>query len=122
MCRLRFHTDHRMDGRERLEELTLSIEANPTLHVVVKSEAELTEGSTKQLRADTAQFRARSSGGRRAPVRIRATFELPHHMARQVEPKRLAAAGIGHLVFNLVGPNRIAANRARQAAALSAPY
>jgi putative ABC transport system permease protein len=41
----------RLESPERLTELTNSIKANPTLHVVVKSEAELTEESTKQLNA-----------------------------------------------------------------------
>jgi putative ABC transport system permease protein len=41
----------RLESPERLTELTNSIKANPTLHVVVKSEAELTEDSTKQLNA-----------------------------------------------------------------------
>ena len=41
----------RLESPERLAQLTSSIEANPTLHVVVKSEAELTEEGTKQLNA-----------------------------------------------------------------------
>jgi putative ABC transport system permease protein len=41
----------RIESPERLTELTNSITANPTLHVVVKSEAELTEEGTKQLNA-----------------------------------------------------------------------
>jgi putative ABC transport system permease protein len=41
----------RLESPERLTELTNSIKANPTLHVVVKSEAELTEESAKQLNA-----------------------------------------------------------------------
>jgi putative ABC transport system permease protein len=41
----------RLESPERLTELTNSITTNPTLHVVVKSEAELTEEGTKQLNA-----------------------------------------------------------------------
>lgn len=41
----------RLESPERLAELTSSINANPTLHVIVKSEAELTEEGTKQLNA-----------------------------------------------------------------------
>jgi putative ABC transport system permease protein len=41
----------RLESPERLTELTNSIKANPTLHVVVKGEAELTEESMKQLNA-----------------------------------------------------------------------
>jgi putative ABC transport system permease protein len=41
----------RLESPERLTELANSIKANPTLHVVVKSEAELTQESTKQLNA-----------------------------------------------------------------------
>jgi putative ABC transport system permease protein len=41
----------RLDSPERATELSNSIAANPALHVVAKSEAELTEEGTKQLSA-----------------------------------------------------------------------
>jgi putative ABC transport system permease protein len=41
----------RLDSPERATELSNSIAANPALHVVAKSEAELTEEGTKQLNA-----------------------------------------------------------------------
>jgi putative ABC transport system permease protein len=41
----------RLDSPERATELTNSIAANPALHLVAKSEAELTEEGTKQLNA-----------------------------------------------------------------------
>jgi putative ABC transport system permease protein len=41
----------RLDSPERAAELSNSIAANPALHVVAKSEAELTEEGTKQLNA-----------------------------------------------------------------------
>ena len=41
----------RLDSPERATELSNSIAANPALHIVAKSEAELTEEGTKQLNA-----------------------------------------------------------------------
>ena len=52
---------------------------------------------------------------------MESSLELPHRMARRMEPKRLATARVVDLVFNSIGLNVIAAHGARQTASPSAP-